>query len=143
MRGLVLAVALTLAAGPAPAQTRGFNCIGAERLEDDVFTIAFAPSRSQVTEAARSLLAAALELAQADPERNLCVLGHAGAEGSARTTTTLAATRAREVARVLAERGIDRQRIRAEVRGANFSPVVRAEEPPARTVSIVVLPAAR
>lgn len=135
---LVVATALVR---PAVAQPRPFNCIGAERLEDDVFTIPFAPGRAEVTPAARSLLAAAVELARADPERNLCVLGHAGAEGGARTTTTLAAQRAREVARALSSLGVERDRIRAEARSASFSPVVRAGEPPARTVSIVVLPA--
>jgi len=141
MKHLFAMALLTLASLPASAQPRIFNCIGAERLEDDVFTIPFDVGRSVVTEAARSLLAAAVEVANADGERNLCVLGHAGAEGSARTTTTLAATRARAVARVLAERGIGAERIRAEARGANFSPVVRAEVPPSRRVTIVVLPA--
>ena len=142
----ILPVLLALAAcpalmQPAVAQPRPFNCIGAERLEDDVFTIPFAPGRAEVTPSARSLLAAAADLAQADPDRNVCVLGHAGAEGGARTTTTLAAQRAREVARALSVRGVERDRIRAEARSASFSPVVRAGEPPARTVSIVVLPA--
>ncbi|MBR0656367.1 OmpA family protein [Plastoroseomonas arctica] len=139
----ILTVFLALAALPSLGQPRAFNCIGAERLEDDVFTIPFAPGRSGVTDAARSLLAAAAELATADTDRNVCVLGHAGAEGGAQTTTTLAAARAREVARVLAERGIARERIRAEARGANFSPAARADIPRTRSVSIVVLPGAR
>ena len=148
MRRAILPVLLALAASPALvpqafAQPRPFNCIGAERLEDDVFTIAFAPGRAAVTEGARSLLAAAAELARADPDRHLCVLGHAGAEGGARTTTALAAERARNVARALLAQGVERDRIRAEARSASFSPVVRAGEPPARTVSIVVLPAER
>ncbi|MES2712520.1 MAG: OmpA family protein [Pseudomonadota bacterium] len=136
-------VLIALMAQPALAQPRPFNCIGAERLEDDVFTIGFAPGRTEVTASARSLLAAAADLAKADPDRNICVLGHAGAEGSARTSTTLAAQRARDVASALSALGVERDRIRAEARSANFSPVVRAEEPPSRTVSIVVLPAQR
>ena len=146
MKRATLPVLLALAAFPALvpqafAQPRPFNCIGAERLEDDVFTIPFEPGQSQVATSARSLLAAAAELARADPERLICVLGHAGAEGGARTTTTLAAERARNVTRALSARGVERDRIRAEARSASFSPVVRAGEPPARTVTIVVLPA--
>ncbi|MDB5382729.1 MAG: hypothetical protein JWO26_2361 [Rhodospirillales bacterium] len=143
MTRFILIVSLALITVPAVAQPRAFNCIGAERLEDDVFTIPFPPGQSVVAEGARSLLAAAAELALADPERNICVLGHAGAEGGAQTTTTLAAARAREVARMLAERRIDRERIRAEAHGANFSPAARADVPRTRSVSIVVLPATR
>ncbi|MBR0677530.1 hypothetical protein GXW77_15230, partial [Roseomonas alkaliterrae] len=45
------------------------------------------------------------------------------------------------VAAALAARGIAPERLRAEARSAQFSPRVRAAEPPSRTVSIVVLPA--
>ncbi len=45
------------AALPASAQIRSFNCVGAERMEDDVFSIPFARGSSRVTDAARSGLA--------------------------------------------------------------------------------------
>ena len=130
------------AALPAMAQPRAFNCVGAERLEDDVFVVTFARNSALVGEAARGALDAALETARAAPDRNLCVLGHAGQEGGATTSTRLAAQRAGAVARALEQRGIARDRIRAEARSAQFSPRVRAVEPPSRTVTIVALPEA-
>ena len=57
------------------------------------------------------------------------------------TSIRLAAERARAVAQALSARGIERDRLRAEARSAQFSPRVRAAEPPSRTVTIVVLPA--
>ncbi len=134
------ALMMLAAAGPAMAQPRPFNCIGAEKLEDDVFAIPFAPRRTAITESARAALAAAAELAREQPERNLCVLGHADPGSGAESGTQLAARRARAVAAALAERGVERDRIRAEARRAPFSGEVR--EPSARAVTIVVLPAA-
>ena len=55
-----LAIILALAALPALAQPYGFSCVGAERLEDDVFSIAFLRGSAAIPEAARSPLAAAL-----------------------------------------------------------------------------------
>ena len=144
MRGWVVpALALTVAlltVGPAGAQIRPFNCLGAEQLEDDVFVLPFARDSAVVGEAARSALAAVLELARSVPERNLCVLGHAGQEGGAVTSTRLAARRAGAVADALAQQGVARERIRAEARGARFSARARAAEPPSRTVTVVVMP---
>lgn len=130
-----------LALAPAVAQTRAFTCVGAERIEDDVYVVPFARGSSAVGEDARNVLAAAIEAVRATPDRNLCVLGHAGQEGGAVTTTRLAATRARAVVERLAGAGIDAQRIRAEARNARFSHQVRSAEPPSRTVTIVVMPA--
>lgn len=134
-------VPLMLTAAPALAQPRAFNCVGAEQLEDDVFVVPFGRGSAAVTDQARTPLAAAAELAKANPERNLCVLGHSGQEGGAVTNTRLAAQRAGAVAQALAARGVERDRVRAEARSAQFSPRVRAELPPARMVTIVVLPA--
>jgi outer membrane protein OmpA-like peptidoglycan-associated protein len=53
----------------------------------------------------------------------------------------LAAQRARAVTNALAERGIAAERLRSEARSAQFSPSVRAAEPPSRTVTIVLMPA--
>ena len=142
MRAWAVAVLVLIAALPARAQIRPFNCLGAEQLEDDVFVLPFARHSTAVDEVARSALAAAVALAQAAPERNLCVLGHAGQEGGAVTSTRLAARRAGAVADALAQRGVARERIRAEARGAQFSARVRAAEPPSRTVTVVVMPAA-
>lgn len=66
-----------LAAGAQPA---GFSCVGAEKLENDVFSIAFARGSATIPEAARSPLAAAVEAALAETGRNICILGHAGQE---------------------------------------------------------------
>lgn len=138
----LLALAALLAVPPAWAQQqqRSFDCIGAEQLEDDVFTIPFARGNATLTDAARSLLAAAVETANGDPPRNLCVLGLTGQEGGATTTIRLAAQRAGAVARALEQRGIPADRVRAEARSANFSRAAREGVPAARAVSIVVLP---
>lgn len=136
----LLALGFQLAALPALAQPYSFSCVGAEKLEDDVFSIAFARGSAAIPEAARSPLAAAIETALAAPERNICILGHAGQEGGATTSIQLAAQRARAVSNALAERGIGSARLRAEARSAQFSPSVRAAEPPSRTVTIVLMP---
>jgi outer membrane protein OmpA-like peptidoglycan-associated protein len=136
-----LAALLVLLAAPAAAQIRPFNCVGAEQVEDDVFAVPFAQGSARVTEAARTPLAAAEALLRDNPDRVACLLGHAGAEGGATTSIRLAAERARAVAQALSTRGIERDRLRAEARSAQYSPRVRAAEPPARTVTIVVLPA--
>jgi outer membrane protein OmpA-like peptidoglycan-associated protein len=138
---LLLALGITLVPLPALAQPRGFSCVGAEKLEDDVFSIAFPRGSATITEAARSPLAAAVEAALAAPERNICILGHAGQEGGATTSIQLAAQRARTVSNALADRGIGAERLRAEARSAQYSPTVRAAEPPSRTVTIVLMPA--
>jgi len=54
---LPLVLLMLTAALPASAQIRSFNCVGAERMEDDVFSIPFARGSSRVTDAARSGLA--------------------------------------------------------------------------------------
>ena len=134
-----LIFACALAALPAQAQVRAFNCIGAERLEDDVYAIAFRPGRATLETAARTPLAAAAEAAK-DQARNICVLGHAAQEGGQATTTRLAAQRARAVADALSvEFGIERDRIRAEARNPGFAR--RTPNREARSVTIVVLPA--
>lgn len=136
-----VAVLLVLLAAPAAAQIRPFNCVGAEQVEDDVFAVPFARGSARVTEAGRSPLAAAEALLRENPDRVACLLGHAGQEGGATTSIRLAAERARAVAEALSARGIARERLRAEARSAQFSPRVRALEPPSLTVTIVVLPA--
>ena len=136
-----LALALALLALPAAAQIRPFSCVGAEQVEDDVFSVPFARDSARVTDAARTPLAAAAALLRDNPDRVACLLGHAGQEGGATTSIRLAAERARAVAQALSTRGIERDRLRAEARSAQFSPRVRAAEPPSRTVTIVVLPA--
>jgi outer membrane protein OmpA-like peptidoglycan-associated protein len=136
-----LAALLVLLAAPAAAQIRPFNCVGAEQVEDDVFAVPFAQGSARVTEAARTPLAAAEALLRADPDRVACLLGHAGQEGGATTSIRLAAERARAVAQALSARGIERDRLRAEARSAQYSPRARSAEPPSRTVTIVVLPA--
>jgi len=136
-----LALLLALAATPAAAQIRPFSCVGAEQVEDGVFSVPFARGSVRVTEEARSALAAAAEALRADPDRVACLLGHAGQEGGATTSIRLAAERARAVAAALSAQGIERDRLRAEARSAQFSPRVRAAVPPSRTVTIVVLPA--
>ncbi len=131
---------LLLLALPAAAQVRPFSCVGAEQVEDDVFSVPFSRGSARVTDAARSPLAAAEEVLRANPDRVACVLGHAGREGGASTSIRLAAERARNVARALSTRGIERDRLRAEARSAHFSPRIRAAVPASRTVTIVVLP---
>ncbi|MCS6931505.1 MAG: OmpA family protein, partial [Acetobacteraceae bacterium] len=135
-----LAFALLLAAAPAAAQPRGFSCVGAEQLEDDVFDIPFARGSDRLGPAAASPIAAAAERAQAAPERNICVLGHADREGGAQTATRLAARRAAAVAEALSLRhGIAPERIRAEARSPRFA--TDTPNRPGRNVSIVLLPA--
>ena len=136
-----LALGIVLVAVPAIAQPRGFSCVGTERLEADVFSIAFPRGSAQIPEAARSPLAAAIEAALAEPDRNICILGHAGQEGGATTSIQLAAQRARAVTNAMAAQGVGAERLRAEARSAQFSPTVRAAEPPSRTVTIILLPA--
>ncbi len=132
-------LALLLSPGPAPAQPRPFNCVGANDLEDDVFAIPFAPRSTEPGEAARGNLEAAAELAKREPERNLCVLGHAGPqEGGATTGARLAAKRAGAVADALARLGVERDRVRAEAHRAAFA---RGGAVPAeRSVTVVVMP---
>ena len=134
-----LLLAALLLPGAATAQPRPFNCVGAEQLEDDVFEIPFAPRAAAPAEGARGNLEAAAAQAKAQPERVLCVLGHAGPqEGGATTGTQLAARRARAVAEALATLGVERDRIRAEARVATFA---RGGTVPAeRSVTVVVLP---
>jgi outer membrane protein OmpA-like peptidoglycan-associated protein len=138
---LLLALGMALTALPALAQSGGFSCVGAEKLEADVFSIAFPRGSAQIPEAARSPLAAAIEAALAEPDRNICILGHAGQEGGATTSIQLAAQRARAVTNAMAAQGVGAERLRAEARSAQFSPTVRAAEPPSRTVTIILLPA--
>jgi outer membrane protein OmpA-like peptidoglycan-associated protein len=137
---LLFALGIALTALPALAQPRGFSCVGAEKLEDDMFSITFPRASATITEAARSPLAAAIEAALAEPDRNICILGHAGQEGGATTSIQLAAQRARAVTNTLAARGVGAERLRAEARSAQYSPAVRAAEPPSRTVTIVLMP---
>ena len=123
----------------AAAQLRPFSCVGAERLEEDVFAVPFAPRALTPGEAARGNLEAAAELAKREPERNLCVLGHAGPqEGGASTGAKLAAKRAGAVADALARLGVERDRVRAEARRAAFAR--GGTVPAARSVTVVVLP---
>jgi OmpA family protein len=135
----LLLLALLLPPNAAPAQPRPFNCVGAGDLEDDVFAIPFAPRSADPGEAARGNLEAAAELAKREPERNLCVLGHADPqEGGAATGAQLAARRAGAVADALAKLGVDRDRVRAEARRAAFA---RGGAVPAeRSVTVVLLP---
>lgn len=132
----LLALLLPVAAA---AQPRPFNCVGAEQLEDDVFAIPFAPRSTEVDDSARGNLEAAAELAKREPERNVCVLGHAGPqEGGATTGAQLAARRAGAVADALARLGVERDRVRAEAHRAAFA---RGGTVPAeRSVTVVVLP---
>jgi len=122
------------------AQPRPFTCIGAEQLEDDAFAIPFARGGTQPREDARSNLEAAAERAKREPERMLCVLGHAGPqEGGAQAGLQLAAKRAGAVAEALAKLGVERDRIRAEARRAAFA---RGAVPEERSVTVVLLPPA-
>lgn len=136
---LALALLLLLP-GLALAQSRPFDCIGAEQLEEDVFAIPFARNAATPGEPARTNLAAAADRARREPGRNLCVLGHAGEqEGGARAGLQLAARRAGAVAQALAKLGVAPDRIRAEARRANFA---RAVVPAERSVTVVLLPPA-
>lgn len=132
---------LAMLAGPALAETAPFNCVGAEQLEDDVFSIPFARGSSRLGDAARTPLDSIIEALRAEPARVACILGHAGQEGGATTSIRLAAERARAVTDALAGRGMARERLRSEARSAQFSPRVRAAVPPSRTVTVVLLPA--
>ncbi len=138
---MVWAVAILLGAAPAMAQAPAFNCVGAEQIEDDVFSVPFARGSARLGDAARSPIDAIVEALGTDPARVACVLGHAGQEGGATTSIRLAAERARAVTDALATRGVPRDRLRSEARSAQFSPRVRAAVPPSRTVTVVVLPA--
>jgi len=131
-------VALLLAPAVALAQPRPFSCVGAEALEDDVFAIPFARGADRLGDAARAQIDAAVALALEMQERPVCVLGHADRGGGAQTSVQLAAQRARAVTNALVARGVERDRIRAEARVANFSH--RVQEPGARAVTIVVMP---
>jgi hypothetical protein len=44
------------------------------------------------------------------------------------------------VTNAIAAQGVGADRLRAEARSAQFSPTVRAAEPPSRTVTIVLMP---
>ncbi len=136
---LLLPMLLAFLPALAAAQPRPFSCVGAEALEDDVFAVPFARGSDRLTDAARSGLEGAAALAQQVPDRNLCVLGHADRSQGAETSTQLAARRARAVAEALAAQGVERDRIRAEARVGAFSG--RVQEPGARAVTIVVMPA--
>jgi len=138
MRRCLLAL-LVLLPGLALAQPRPFTCVGAEKLEDDVFAIPFAVGGATPTEAAKGNLDAAAALVQREPGRNICVLGHAGVrEGASKASVQLAAKRASAVATQLSRRGVERDRIRAEARRAVFA---RGLVPNSRSVSVVVMPA--
>lgn len=135
-----MALALALLAAPAGAQTAALDCVGAEQLEDNAFAVPFARGTATLGPAAEPGLDAILAQARAEPERGFCVLGHAGAqEGGAVTSRQLAARRAAAVAEVLAQRGVARERLRAEIRATSFA---RAAAVPAeRSVVVVMLPA--
>ena len=144
---LVGAVLLALATAPAglaqttaPASAAGFDCIGAEQLEDDAFAIPFARGAATLPAAADGPLEALLNRARAEPTRPLCILGHAGRqEGGATANSRLAARRAAAVADALVKRGLPRERLRGEVRVTAFA---RAAAIPAeRSVVVVLLPA--
>ncbi len=136
--GLLLAL-LCLPGEAAGTEARSFNCVGAERLEDDVFAIPFAPRSAKPGPAAQGNLEAAAALAKQQPERNICVLGHAGAqEGGVNTGLQLAARRAAAVAEALNKLGVSGDRIRAEARVAAFARSTPI--PQERSVTVVVLP---
>jgi outer membrane protein OmpA-like peptidoglycan-associated protein len=137
MRTLLLA--LLLLPSLAAAQTRPFSCYGAAQLEDDVFAVPFARGSDRLAEAARTGLDSAAALLREQPDRHACVLGHADRGQGAQTSIELAARRARAVAQALSGRGVERDRIRAEARVGAFSG--RGNEPGARAVTIVVMPA--
>lgn len=131
-------LALLLWPGLALAQPRSFNCIGADRLEDDVYAVPFARGVDRLNDAARAAIEAASALVKDQPDRNVCVLGHADRGQGAQTSVELAARRARAVSLALSQQGIERDRIRAEARVGAFSG--RGNEPGARAVTIVVMP---
>lgn len=134
---LVLAAFLLLP-GVAASQPRPFNCVGADQLEDDVFAIPFTRGAATPDESARANLDAAAALAAQAPDRLICVFGHAGPqEGGAQTGVQLAARRAGAVATALAQRGVERDRIRAEAQRAAFA---RGAVPAERSVTVVFLP---
>jgi outer membrane protein OmpA-like peptidoglycan-associated protein len=139
MRFLLPFAALLLAAGPAAAQLRPFSCVGAERLEDDVIAVPFARGSAAIGPAGRAAIATAASQASAQPERNVCVLGHAERAAGAETSTQLAARRARAVALALSQQGVERDRVRGEARVGAFSG--RQSEPGARAVTIILMPA--
>ncbi|UPG72726.1 OmpA family protein [Roseomonas gilardii subsp. gilardii] len=142
LAALLAPTLLALAASQTAAQAprRDFSCVGAEQLEDDVFAIPFRSGNAQVTEAARSGLAAAAQLIKAEPDRDVCVLGHSDREGGQASNVRLAASRARAVAEALtAQYGIPAARLRSEARVAGFSR--STENRTQRNVTIVVLPA--
>ncbi|MFC7541881.1 OmpA family protein [Siccirubricoccus deserti] len=117
-----------------------FTCVGAEQLEEDVFAIPFPRGAAAPNESARANLDAAAARAKQEPDRMLCVLGHAGPqEGGAQSGLQLAARRAGAVAERLAKLGVERDRIRAEARRAAFA---RGAVPEERSVTVVLLPAA-
>ncbi|MBY0336562.1 MAG: OmpA family protein [Acetobacteraceae bacterium] len=133
MRALLILALAALPSGPASAQLRPFNCVGAERLETDIADLGFA--RGQARPRSLDGLADLVELAKAEPARNICVLGHAAAEeGGAQTAARLAAARAREVATELAKLGVERDRIRAEARTRGFAPRGPERRPGVRVV---------
>jgi outer membrane protein OmpA-like peptidoglycan-associated protein len=134
-----IALLLVLLPGIALAQPRPFSCVGAEALDDDVFAVPFARGSDRLGEDSRSAIAAAASLALETQERHVCVLGHADRGQGAQTSTQLAAKRARAVALALSQRGVERDRVRAEARVGAFSG--RQQEPGARAVTIVVMPA--
>lgn len=127
-----------LLAAPAAAQAPSFSCVGAERLEDDAFSIPFARGGSTIGPDAASALAAAVEAAKAQPERRICVLGHASDDGGAGTNVRLAARRAGTVVDELVRRGIPRARIRGEARAPAFAPGTPI--PARRDATVVLLP---
>jgi len=131
--------AVLLVPGTAVAQPRPFSCVGADQLESDTFAIPFAPRATEVDDAARAALEPVAALGKREPERNLCVLGHASPqEGGATTGTQLAARRAGAVAEALATLGVERDRVRAEAQRAAFA---RGGPVPAeRSVTVIVLP---
>lgn len=135
----LLVLLLLALPGLALAQPRPFGCVGAEDLEDDVFAVPFARGSDRLGEAARNGIEAAAALARSAPERNICVLGHADRGQGAQTSVDLAARRARAVALALSQNTVERDRIRAEARVGAFSG--REQEPGARAVTIVVMPA--
>jgi outer membrane protein OmpA-like peptidoglycan-associated protein len=126
--------------GPAGLSPPGFDCIGAEQIEDDAFAIPFARGAATLAPATDGALEALFARANAEPTRPLCILGHAGPqEGGATANTRLAARRAAAVADDLARRGLPRDRLRAEVRVAAFARA--AAIPAGRSVTVVLLPA--
>lgn len=138
MRALWGGLAWMLLAVPAEAQPRPFNCVGAEQLEDDVIAVPFARNSTTLGPAGRSAIATAAAQAKAEPERVICVLGHADRSVGAEASTRIAARRARAVSVALAQQGVERDRVRAEARVGAFSG--RVDEPGARAVTIVLLP---